>query len=277
MTEWRKRPAHRTDGDTLLLSVVFTWQLPLAAEEVRAARFLGYPIRVGGPAVRLMPDFLPPEVVDLSDDGDWLSRHNPDATRTSAGCPRGCSFCAVPKLHPEQREITDFRPAPLVCDDNFLACSEKHIRRSVDRLRGVHDVDFNQGLDARLLKPWHLDLLTSLDLGPVRFAWDSAGCEKPTMRAVSASVAAGIPKRSIRVYILIGYGETPEEALYRHETVKATGAYPVPMRYQPLDSLTKNSHLPPEWSRNEMARFVKYWSRQAWYRGIDYADFVWGA
>jgi len=33
--------------------------------------------------------YLPAENVSLEDNGDWLARHHPDATRTSWGCPPG--------------------------------------------------------------------------------------------------------------------------------------------------------------------------------------------
>lgn len=273
MSGWSKRPVAVRDGDALRLSLVFTWDLPWALMECHAGRMLGYPVVCGGPAVRLQPNVLPAENVDLSDDGDWLSLHNPDATRTSQGCPRSCSFCAVPRLH-DLKEFPDFRPAPIVCDDNFLAFPRSHIERSVARLQDVKGVDFNQGLDARIFRQWHLDLLQTLDMAVYRFAWDSEGQEESVRRAVQLCLDGGVNCRKIRVYVLLNHGESPENARYRCEVLKDMGVWVNPQRYQPLDRLSKNSYTAPEWEEQELRRFVKYWSRMAWLRQIPYEGFI---
>ena len=83
---------------------------------------------------------------------------------------------------------------PIVCDNNFLATSRAHFNRSIDRLKLVSGVDFNQGLDARLLTKYHADRLSELDLYCVRLAWDHSGMERQFINAFETLIAAGIAK-----------------------------------------------------------------------------------
>ncbi len=95
---WPKRPYRWTAHGREHISIPFTWNLPEVRRDiVNGNLFADKPI-VGGPAVRLMPDYLA-DVADV-DVGDYpgvLQMVNPLATKTTVGCPNRCSFCAVPK------------------------------------------------------------------------------------------------------------------------------------------------------------------------------------
>lgn len=94
---WRKVIIHWHQDDEVFVSVPFTWYLPTAKRLCELNKEAGRYIHVGGPAVDLMPYYL----LDVADDigGELLpspiSRHNPDATFTTRGCPNHCKFCAV--------------------------------------------------------------------------------------------------------------------------------------------------------------------------------------
>ena len=47
----------------------------------------------------------------------------------------------------------------------------------IDKLKPLSGIDFNQGLDARLLTEYHAERLAELDLKMVRLAWDHIGLE----------------------------------------------------------------------------------------------------
>jgi hypothetical protein len=126
------------------------------------------------------------------------------------------------------------------------------------RLSGI---DFNQGLDARLLTKHHADRIAELNIKRVRLSWDHTGMEKQFLRAWQLLRKAGIAKRSIAVYCLMGFNDTPEDALYRLQTVKALGSYPVPMRYQPIDTPARNSFVHPAWTDWELKAYMRYWSQ----------------
>ena len=165
-------------------------------------------------------------------------------------------------------------PAPIVCDNNLLAASKKHFNRVIDREKVFDRVDFNQGLDARLLKPSHLSRLAELHLVHIRYSWDWVGMESQVMDAITATLAAGIPRKRISIYVLIGIEDTPEDALYRLESVRTLGIKPFPMRYQPLDALVKDSHVAPGWTAKELRRMMRYWSRQNWLSKVPYAEYA---
>jgi hypothetical protein len=241
------------------LSVVFSWRLQDAFRRAVWLRAQGYRVRAGGPAVVLNPGYMA-EVAEVGGELDALSRHNPDATFTTRGCVRRCGFCAVPRIEGELRELRDWEARPVVCDNNLLAASRAHFDRVIDRLKPVPKVDFNQGLDGRLLTSYHAERLAELDLKAVRLAWDDVRQESQFMQAFERLRGAKIAKKKIRVYVLIGYCDTPEDAYYRLEEVRRLGVLPNPMRYQPLDSVRRNEYIASGWCASELVRFMRYWS-----------------
>ena len=221
---WLKQCAEWQEGDRWNISVPFTWLLKHAETLAMRREMEGFKVRVGGPAVTLRPDVLPPRWRRWPC-ADALPHHNPDATFTSRGCIRQCPFCAVPRIEGDLIELATWDSKPIVCDNNLLACSVRHFDRVIDSLKGLKGVDFNQGLDARLLTAHHVDRLRESDLYVVRFSWDSVSDERCVMDAV-----ARFPKRLVRVYVLIGFNDSPDDALYRLETLRGAGIRPNVMR-----------------------------------------------
>lgn len=263
---------HLHDGHAYL-SVVFSWQLQAAFERACYLTQQGLTVHAGGPAVRIQPEFLRP-VADVSDvPFPALSRHNPHATVTSRGCIRRCRFCAVPLIEGDIRELSEWTPKPIICDNNLLACSAWHFERVIDALKGIRGVDFNQGLDARLLTPHHASRLAELQLHAVRLAWDHVADERAFFRAVGLLLAAGIPKRKVQAYVLIGFDDSPADALYRLRTVQGLGILPNPMRYQALTSTRRNEFVGAQWSHRELVRFMRYFSNLARTSKIPFEEF----
>ena len=271
-SSWLKRIAHWTEKDTAFLSLAFTWQLPQTWSLAIWYSQQGYRVRAGGPAVSLMPHYLQ-GVASLGGEVNALPRHNPNATFTSRGCPRRCTFCAVPKICGELQELEDWDPKPIVCDDNLLACSSGHFDSVVDRLKPLKGVDFNQGLDVRLLSNHHIERLRELNLVGLRFAWDDVALEPQLMSALTRCSTAGFPKKITKVYVLFNYKDSPDDALYRCQTLKRMGILPNVQRYQPLDTLRKNSYIAPKWDARLLSDFTRYWSRQIYLRPIPFEEY----
>ena len=251
--------AHWTEGNIAYISVVFSWDLGPAHSLAMYYREKGYQVHAGGPAVKIKPAALA-DVAQIGGDIPALPHHNPNATFTSRGCIRHCPFCIVPDIEGDLLELEDWIPKPIVCDNNLLACSRAHFERVINRLKPLHDVDFNSGLDARLLRKHHAERISELDMYRVRMSWDDVNLERQVRRAWRRLRQAGIPKRRIAIYCLIGYNDTPTDALYRLQTIRdELGSYPIPMRYQPTDAERKNEHVAPHWTDWELRAYTKYW------------------
>jgi hypothetical protein len=272
VTDWRGTFAEWTDGATAFLSVPFTWELQNAYQRAVWLRQMGYKVRAGGPAVDLMPDVLA-GVAELGGSVNALPHHNPDATFTSRGCIRRCPFCAVWRVEGELRELDDWEPRPIVCDNNLLACSRKHFDTVIDRLKPLAGIDFNQGLDARLLTKYHAERLAELDC-MVRLAWDHIDTGNDFMTAYERLRKARVPKSRIRVYVLIGYKDTPDDALFRLRTVHNMGLMPNPMRYNPLDAMTRDAYVGKAWSEALLTAYMRYWANLMYLAAVPFDEWL---
>ena len=275
MTSWPKTFIEWSDGDTAYVSVPFTWLLEKAASRCVALKQDHARVRIGGPAVAARPDF-PPGLSSIAEVGghvDALRRHNPDATMTSRGCIRGCSFCAVPRIEGGIIELKTWDPRPIVCDNNLLACSQAHFDRVIDSLKPLKGVDFNQGLDARLVTPYHAGRIAELHIEAVRLSWDHVNEESAIMRAIEVFEDAGFHRRRIKVYVLIGYEVHPDDAFYRLQTLKDRCIRASPQRYQSPTATKKNQDCGVNWTPILLAAYMHYWYNQRRYEHIPFQDF----
>ena len=266
LVEWK-------NNDTAFISVVFSWKLQEAYQKAIWYKSMGYNVVVGGTAVAYNPTYFA-GVADVLDTFDnVLTRHNPNATFTTRGCIRKCPFCIVPIIEGEFREIEYFIPKPIVCDNNFLASSKKHFDNVIDKLKPLRGIDFNQGLDARLLNKYMATRLAELDIKFIRLAFDHISTEKRLLSAHKLLLDAGIPPKKIRVYCLIGFNDTPDDALYRLELVRKLGSLPNPMRYQPLNASRRNSYIDINWTERELKNIMRYYSRLIYLGHIKFEEY----
>jgi hypothetical protein len=261
MTKWSTGIAEWVEGDTAFISAVFSWNAQKAYMRCVYLREMGYKVRAGGQSVYMNPAMF--SEFDTSGSVNALLHHNPDAVFTSRGCIRNCSFCLVPKLEGCLKELDNWDAKPIICDNNLLATSQEHFDKVIDQLleRHLAGIDFNQGLDARILTDHHAERFAELPKDTIiRLAWDNIETETLYISAFNRLKQAGIKPQQIRTYVLIGYKDTPEDSLHRLETVRALGALPNPMRYQPLDALRRNSFVGEHWSNDLLTRYMRYWS-----------------
>ncbi len=239
MNVWPKDVVQWQDGETGCLSVPFTWLLPKAKAMLLQGDLFARQWLVGGPAVRLMPKYLEglPGVTIGTDSPGVLQRVNPQATRTTVGCPRRCSFCGVRQIEGEFRELPDWPDLPVVCDNNLLVATDQHFVRVIDRLVTWGWCDFNQGLDARLMTGWHASQIVRIKRPMVRLAIDADRDRDQWRAAVDMLIGAGVAKSRIRSYVLCGFGSLPGEDWDRCEFVESAGIKALPMWYHHLDAM----------------------------------------
>jgi hypothetical protein len=213
------------------------------------------------------------------------------------GCIRRCEFCAVPIIEPcfqnsksiaqqvnaiknnhgEKRDL-------LLLDNNILASKEfpkiieeikslgfekgskLHRKKGERKQFVVRHVDFNQGLDARLLTPEKMSLLAELCIDPMRIAFDDIKLKSIYLEKQRLAAKCGI--KTLSNYILYNFTDTPEDFYARllinielNEEFKMLGLkseiWSFPMKYSPIFG---------EFSKNR--KFVgKNWNKK-YLRGI---------
>ena len=220
----------------LNISVPFTWCLPNVQKRIASTWM---PVKVGGPAVELMPGYLKGAEIGHESEG-ILQRINPLATRTSVGCPSRCKFCAVPIIEGCFTELDSYHRGPVICDNNLLASGKDHLNGVVDMLRSFGWADFNQGLDAALVTQEIADLIATIGKPIIRMALDSQGEKEAWSRAYECWRKAGTAKNRIRSYVLIGFNSDPGEAWDRCEWIQDHGVLALPMWFHTLDAMKEN-------------------------------------
>lgn len=202
----------------------------------------------------------------------------------SRGCIRKCSFCGVPKLEGDQRDTESI--AALVkgvdalygpkkdltlMDNNVVASARfKEIIAEIRDLGFVpgaklkrgrtpvqRRVDFNQGVDARILckDKMFLRELSTICLKPLRIAFDHIGLRKPYEQAVRFAHEFGLTELSN--YMLYNFHDSPADLFERMRLNVALNEeldiriWSFPMRFQPTD-LPNRSHVGEKWSRYQL-------------------------
>jgi hypothetical protein len=140
-------------------------------------------------------------------------------------------------------------------DDNLLACSEEHIRGLFSMLKRQREKPiFTGGLEARLLKPWHIELLADVKAQRIYFAYDTADDLEPLVAAGKMLNAAGMTRQSRKpnCYVLIGYpGDSFYSAENRLRETWDAGFFPFAMLYRNNDGETEQAwrKFQREWAR----------------------------
>jgi hypothetical protein len=230
----------------------------------------------GTPIEELIPDYSILEQIDYS-----YPVHDAYFTYASRGCVRKCKFCGVPKLEGNQRDTESISAVvngiaklygekkDLTLMDNNVVASPKYkniiseiqdlgFQSGATIVRNGHAytrrVDFNQGVDARILckDPMYLREMSKICIDPLRIAFDHAGMKKPYEKAIRFSAEYGLTKLSN--YMLYNFHDTPED-LYQRMRLNIDlneeldiRIFSFPMRYQPV-TLKDRSHIGEHWNR----------------------------
>ena len=261
----------KTAPDLVCITSLFTYCWRPVHEAVSHYRSL-FPqarVNVGGIYASLMPEHaastgaevhvgLIPEIEELPPDYSLVPGWNASILFSSRGCVRHCRFCSVPKIEP------DFHPRGSIAglvepshkriilwDNNFLA--SPFAAGILDELTETgKTVDFNQGLDARLVTPLLAEKLARVRQRFVRMAYDSPSEGKAVQRAIECLSKAGIRKKKIVVYVLFNFRDSPDDFLRRIQDLMSWDVTAYPMRFEPLNSLKKNQHIGPKWTADQL-------------------------
>jgi len=202
----------------------------------------------------------------------------------SRGCIRKCAFCGVPKLEGAQRDSASLTSVvrnieahygpkkDLILMDNNVVASARfqeiiaeirdlgfvpNAKLTVGRTPVQRRVDFNQGVDARILckDPGYLRALATICLKPLRIAFDHLGLIQPYEQAVRYAHEFGL--MSMSNYMLYNFHDDPADLFERMRiNVKLNEELGIriwsfPMRYQPT-WLPDRSHIGEKWTRYQL-------------------------
>jgi len=240
--QWPKKPFEWIHDDALYVSIPFTWELPTVRSYVSKPSPLWSKVVVGGPAVKLLPNYFDDvECVTVGAECQGvLQRINPLATRTTLGCVNRCGFCGVPKIEGAFVELEDWPDLPVICDNNLLAASVSHFDKVIDRLIPHGWANFNQGIDARRLTDYHAMRIAEIKEPMVYLALDNIAYKDSWECAYDRLRSAGMVKRNIRSYVIVGYNTDPGESWARCKFVESHGVKAMPQWYHALDQLEHN-------------------------------------
>jgi hypothetical protein len=202
----------------------------------------------------------------------------------SRGCIRKCSFCGVPKLEGDQRDVQPItaivegvnkqygEKKDLTLMDNNVVASPR-FKEIIAEIRDLgfvpgakltsrkvpvqRRVDFNQGVDARILckDPMYLRELSTICIKPLRIAFDHLGVRKPYETAIRTAHEFGLNELSN--YMLYNFHDTPAD-LYERMRLNVNlnqelgiRIWSFPMRYQPTDRPDRG-HIGEKWTRYQL-------------------------
>lgn len=201
-------------------------------------------------------------------------------TYASRGCVRKCAFCGVPALEGAQRDTNALtvvvegvarlygEKRDLILMDNNVVASANFkdiiaeildlgFERGAKLRRGRNylqrRVDFNQGVDARILckDPIYLRELSRIALKPLRIAFDHLGLKKPYSQAIRYAAEAGI--LDLSNYMLYNFHDSPADFFERmrlNVTLNeelGVRIFSFPMRYQPV-TRPDRGHVGKHWN-----------------------------
>lgn len=233
----------------------------------------------GTPIEDLVPDYA---ILDQIKTQYVYPVHDAYFAYASRGCVRKCHFCGVPKLEGGQRDsqsITSVVRAieerygskrDLMLMDNNVVASANY-RSIIAEIRDLgfipgaklsrpgrppvqRRVDFNQGVDARILckDKMYLQEMSTICLKPLRIAFDHIGVRKPYETSIRMAHEVGLHELSN--YMLYNFHDTPTDLYQRMRlnidlnTELGIRIFSFPMRYQPTDQKDR-THVGDNWNR----------------------------
>lgn len=237
----------------------------------------------GTPIEELVPDYGILEHIDYG-----YPVHDAYFGYASRGCVRNCSFCGVPKLEGAQREMPPLsnlvkgvkerygEKKDLVLMDNNITASAR-FKEVIAEIRDLgftpgaklsrdgqqpvkRRVDFNQGVDARILAQSGMFLreIATVCISPLRIAFDHIGVRKVYEKSIR--MAAENEITSLSNYMLYNFMDSPRD-LYQRMRLNidlneelGIRIWSFPMRYQPV-TLKDRSHVGKNWNRYYLRSF----------------------
>lgn len=200
-------------NDMVYVSCVFDWNRHRCEKWEKVGK-----VMIGGSGYSLTKN-LPPEIEGLKPKINWGF--------TTRGCIRNCPWCVVPQKEGKVREVGDVydiwdgeADSVTIMDNNILALPDTFFKVCKQIKKENLRVDFNQGLDHRLLTDDICKELFSLKQprgigGKLRFAFDHISYKKSVLKALKTLKKNGLKDWQTRWYVYVSIEDTEKTVLER--------------------------------------------------------------
>jgi hypothetical protein len=213
---------------------------------------------------------LPEDVDAMTPDYSIYPKYKEAYGFLTRGCPNKCSFCIVPQKEGDivpYADIDDFRDGRgdvILMDNNVLA--HEHGLSQIEKIIDLGlKVDFNQGLDARIISQNEsiAELLSGVKwLKPLRMACDTKGQMKYVEEATRLLRKHNTTPKNFFVYLLV---KDVDDALERAEFLRGLGLDPFA---QPFRDFTNNTE-----PTSEQKRFARWVNHKAIFKSVEFKDY----
>jgi radical SAM superfamily enzyme YgiQ (UPF0313 family) len=184
------------------------------------------------------------------------------------GCPNKCSWCVVPKkeggIKPYMtiKEIAGNRKEVILMGNNVLA-SDFGLQQIEQAIRLNLKLDFNQGLDTRLINNNIAQLLSKVKWKPyLRMACDSSSMKEPLKKAITLLRKYNTKPQRFFIYILL------KDLQDSYERVNFCKELKCDVHSQPFRNFTPNQII-PQW-QSDMARYTNH---HGIYKTVDFKEY----
>lgn len=258
-------PLFDLDTDILYISKVFTFTpdvqyLPPNAKIIKGGS--GYDYKTT----------LPEEIENITE-LDYSLYPNCDYSIifTTRGCVRKCPFCIVPKkegiIH--NVKVAELNPNGkyiMLLDNNFFA--NRTWRENIKILKSFNQpIDFNTGIDLRLLTEEQCIALSELKIKTIHCAWDNYK-DKDVILPNLQMLCKYVKPYKIMVYVLVGFEnkEIINTDIERVMTLKEMGVNPFAMGYINFED--------PKWQKTKsVIDFCRWCNNKAVFKKTDWENY----
>lgn len=181
---------------------------------------------------------------------------------TSRGCIRKCEFCFVPKkegalkIEGDLYDVWDGKAKEVILMDNNILGLPDHFKLVCEQAQKENvRLDFNQGLDIRLVTDEIAQILSKTKQKDVRFALDYPQLI-PIFDKKLSILRKYMPTKHFFVYVLVGFNTTWDEDMERLLFLKENKCRPYLMRHENTSKEDKYIRL-ANWV-NTMNTFYSY-------------------
>lgn len=151
------------------------------------------------------------------------------------GCPRGCPFCIVTEKEGNTRTVADLSEwwsgqKEIILMDSNITASKDCERLFNDLIESKALINFEGGLDARLLTDKGANQLNQMRTSVIHFAWDNYEFQTyEKLKRIRPQLNKR--RRDVKVYVLTNFNTTHEQDLERVVLLKELDYDPYIMIY----------------------------------------------